>query len=475
MFRDLKPYVEYHKVALPWLEEVPAHWAVTRAKNILRPIDVRSAHGDEELLTVSSARGVVPRSSASVSMFQAESYAGHKLCWPGDLVINSLWAWGRGLGVSRLHGIVSTAYGVYRPRSQESIEASYLNALARSDAFQWELQVRSRGVWKSRLQLTDDRFLGAPLLVPPAVEQAAIVKYLAHAHARMDRAIAAKRKLIALLEEQKQAIINQAVTRGLDPTVPMKDSGIPWLGQIPAHWELRRLKSVGTRFGSGLTPRGGGAVYQDTGIPLLRSQNVHFDGLRMDSVARIDRSTHEDMSGTHVRPGDVLLNITGASIGRACAVPETLLEANVNQHVCIIRTIRELCVPTFLALWLGTSGIQSEIRVSQNGSSREGLNSAAVKRLWLACPPVTEQSGIVDAVTLQLKSLGRTTISANREIGLLREFRTRLTSDVVTGQLDVREIAATLVDFVEAAPVDADSGEDESFDEFDEVLEEADA
>ena len=167
MIVDVKPYPAYKDSGVPWLGEVPEHWEVTRGKNLFRCIDVRSSTGKEELLTVSSERGVVPRRSATVTMFQAESYLGYKLCWPDDLVINSLWAWARGLGVSSYHGIVSTAYGVYRLRPDSNCDPRFINELVRSTPFHWELQVRSKGVWTSRLQLTDDSFLGAPFPKPP--------------------------------------------------------------------------------------------------------------------------------------------------------------------------------------------------------------------------------------------------------------------------------------------------------------------
>src|SRR5688572_3023838 len=155
---DLRPYSEYKLLGLPWAESIPSHWFVRRGKSIFKCIDVRSETGDEELLTVSAAHGVIPRRTATVTMFKAESYAGYKLCWPGDLVINSLWAWGRGLGVTRHHGIVSSAYGVYRLRDQDAAVAAYIDALVRSDPFNWELHVRSKGIWISRLQLTDESF-----------------------------------------------------------------------------------------------------------------------------------------------------------------------------------------------------------------------------------------------------------------------------------------------------------------------------
>ena len=240
MTATLHPYPAYKPTGVEWMGDVPEHWDVRRGKALLCPVDIRSKTGDEELLTVSAGRGVVPRKSANVTMFKAESYVGYKLCWPGDLVINSLWAWAHGLGVSQHHGIVSSAYGVYRPLPK--VHDWFIHLLTRSLPFQWELQVRSKGIWVSRLQLTDEEFLRAPFPLPPLPEQTAIVRYLDHADRRIRRYVNAKRKLIALLEEEKQAIINRAVTRGLDPNVRLKPSGVEWLGDVPEHWEVRRLR-----------------------------------------------------------------------------------------------------------------------------------------------------------------------------------------------------------------------------------------
>jgi len=245
----LKPYAVMKDSGLPWLGAVPEHWDIARGKRLLKTVDERSKTGEQELLTVSSARGVIPRRHAAVTMFKAESYVGYKLCWPGDLVINSLWAWAGGLGVSKYHGIVSSAYGVYRPRDPSSTLPAYIDKLVRSSSFHWELKVRSKGIWTSRLQLTDEAFLDAPFPSPPASEQAAIVRFIDYVDRRIRRYIRAKRKLIKLLEEQRQAIIHQAVTGQIDvrtgkPYPAYKPSGIEWLGDVPEHWDVHRAKTM---------------------------------------------------------------------------------------------------------------------------------------------------------------------------------------------------------------------------------------
>src|SRR6201999_4183901 len=135
---------------LSWLGAIPASWTVKRAKSVFERLDKRSKTGREQLLTVSSARGIVPRNTANVTMFKAESYVGYKLCWPGDLVINSLWAWAGGLGFSKYFGLISSAYSVYRPREPFKSYASYFDRLLRSSSFNWEFVTRSKGVWVSR-------------------------------------------------------------------------------------------------------------------------------------------------------------------------------------------------------------------------------------------------------------------------------------------------------------------------------------
>jgi type I restriction enzyme, S subunit len=257
MASDLQSYSDYEAIDLPWLSELPRHWTVLRCKSVFDIIDIRSKTGQEELLTVSSSDGVVPRSQKKVTMFQAASYVGHKLCWSGDLVINSLWAWMTGLGFSKYHGLISSAYSVYRPKPVYKSYWHYFNYLLRSAVYKWEFVVRSKGVWTSRLQLLDSAFMDMPIIVPPPDEQDAIVRFLDAAEHRIRRYIRTKQKIIKLLNEQKQAIIQQAVTRGLDPDVPMKDSGVEWLGEIPGHWQVTAIGRLSTSrcdgpFGSGL-------------------------------------------------------------------------------------------------------------------------------------------------------------------------------------------------------------------------------
>jgi type I restriction enzyme S subunit len=441
---DLKPYADYKDSGLPWLGQVPAHWRTVRNGSLFGQ---RSQNGFAELpiLEVSLRTGVQVRSFGQAGRKQIMSDLGkYKRAVKGDLAYNTMRMWQGALGVCPVDGLVSPAYVVARP--YPGVDARYFAALFRTGDYMAEIDSASRGIVKDRNRLYWDQFKQMQSPCPPFEEQVAIMRFLENLNGRLERAIRAKRKVIALLSEQTQAVIQGAVTFGLDQSAPLKPSGIPWLGEIPQHWESRRLRSLATKFGSGVTPRGGASVYQDSGIPLLRSQNIHFGELRLDKVARIAPAIHEAMAGTHVRAGDVLLNITGASIGRVCAVPPTLEAANVNQHVCIIRPISTLCDSEYLAMFLGISAVQTAIYAAQSGSSREGLPIAEVKALRVALPSLTEQFEIRQTVKRETLLLRSAIATIEREIELLHEFRARLVVDVVTGKLDVRGAALRLLE-----------------------------
>jgi len=214
--RGLDPNVRLKPSGVEWLGEVPEHWEVKRGKFVFESVDVRSTTGSEELLTVSSRDGVVPRAGRDITMFMASSYVGHKLCWPEDLVINSLWAWANGLGFSPHHGIVSTAYGVYRLKKPYRALWQYLNLALRSGAYGWQFHVRSKGIWKSRLQLTDWSFLDMPVVLPPQEEVASICQKVENETAELGSAMKFAGREIELLRECRTRLIADVVTGKLD-------------------------------------------------------------------------------------------------------------------------------------------------------------------------------------------------------------------------------------------------------------------
>ncbi len=212
----LAPYPEYKDAGVNWVGSIPAHWPEKRAKYYFKEIDERSQTGDEEMLSVSHITGVTPRSQKNVTMFKAESNVGQKRCQPGDLVINTMWAWMSALGVSNHAGIVSPAYSVYRPRSNPDYDDYYLDNLLRIEGYRSEYICRSTGIRSSRLRLYPDKFLSMPVVCPPPEEQQAIIAHINEKCAEIGQAISRAEREIELMLEYRIRLISDVVTGQVD-------------------------------------------------------------------------------------------------------------------------------------------------------------------------------------------------------------------------------------------------------------------
>lgn len=305
--------------------------------------------------------------------------------------------------------------------------------------------IRENTIQATIQNVSAEKYANLSMPVPPIEEQGNIVCFLDNKTSEIDSLIADKEKLIKLLEEKRQAIINEAVTTGLNPNVKMKDSGVEWIGEIPEHWEIKKIKYLSTYVGSGKTPRGGGEIYTNEGVVFLRSMNVHFEGLRLNEIVYINPKIDEDMRSTRVQSGDILLNITGASIGRACIVPNDFPPANVNQHVCIIRPSQRDIVPTLLSKIMGSQIVQEQILMAQNGSSREGLNFPQVRNLSFPLSnSLEEQNEISNYIEDKTRAIYMSINDIQTQIEKLKEYRQSLIYEAVTGKIDVREYKKVL-------------------------------
>jgi type I restriction enzyme S subunit len=214
--KGLDPSVSLKPLGIPWLEGIPQHWEIKRAKYIFREVDHRSVDGNEELLSVSHITGVTPRSQKNITMFKAESYAGHKLCSPGDLVINTMWAWAGALGVTSYSGIVSPSYAVYRPYYPEKIVIGYIDELLRTSPYISNIICHSTGLRPSRLRFYPEDFLRLHIIQPPIIEQQAIVESIRVETARFNAAIARLEHEIGLIHEYRTRLDADVVTGKVD-------------------------------------------------------------------------------------------------------------------------------------------------------------------------------------------------------------------------------------------------------------------
>jgi type I restriction enzyme, S subunit len=433
----VKVYSKYQNTRLPWLDKMPDGWQIKRGKAVFRCIDVRSKDGAEELLTVSSKDGVVPRSSKKITMFMAESYEGYKLCWPGDLVINSLWAWMFGLGFSRHHGIVSSAYGVYRPKDQYSDYWKYFDCLFRSNAYDWELRVRSQGIWTSRLQLTDERFLDMPVLIPPKEDVVKIVNFISVVDSHIRYYIKAKQRAIRLLSEQKQAIITKAISRGINPNVQFKSSGVDWLGEVPVHWDVLPLKRLAWfKGGSGFPINFQGN--KNFEIPFYKVSDMTLPENEL-FLRNCNNSVSCEMAkelGAKVFPKDTIVfpKVGGAMLTnkRRITVKPSCIDNNMMGCVITGKVSLE-----FLFLKL----TQIDLGLMSKPGPVPAISEGEVREIRIPFPPdLTEQTEVVNYIKINTASFDKGIALYSRDIELIREYRARIISDVVTGKTDVRDV-----------------------------------
>jgi len=376
---------------------------------------------------MSQQHGLIPSKELDGHRLHSESYAGAKLCQPNDLVLNRLKAH---LGVfahARQPGLVSPDYTVLRPVHGDDV--AYFELVFKTPACVAELRRSTKGIVEGFWRLYTDDFYSIRVPVPPPDERAAILGFARACDAKVRWFIRNRRRLIEVLNEQKQAIINRAVTRGLDPNVPLKPSGIDWLGDVPKHWQTRRLKFLVRNVNEQTSTRQPDEVYIAlehvegwTGRINLPSENVEFD-------SQVKRFRPGDVLFGKLRP--YLAKVTRPDVPGVC-VGEFL----------VLRGTDEGLLPEFLQQELRSKRFIDIINSSTFGAKMPRADWTFIGNLVIVYPPThAEQLGILEEIGQQTASLQTAIDTAKREIDLIREYRTRLIADVVTGKVDVRHLA----------------------------------
>lgn len=436
---SLPRYQEYKHSGVSWLGEMPAHWSVQRYKQVFVEREERSTTGQETLLSVSAYTGVSPRSEIvdeGDHLSRAESLEGYKVCYPEDLVMNIMLAWNRGLGFSAFHGIVSPAYSVFRPLPGNS--PRFLDYMVRSDQVTLYYKAFSSGVIDSRLRLYPDTFGALHCILPPPDEQAAIAAFLDREAAKIDALIAEQEKLIALLAEKRQATISHAVTRGLNPDAPMKDSGVVWLGEVPAHWAVVPLKYL-VELKSGGTPSKDNLNYWDGDVPWASAKDLKVEKLGSTGDC-ITQMAVDDGAASLVPVGVVLVVVRGMILARMFPVVETLVPMAINQDLKAVLPSAQVNT-SFLAWLLRGSADESLQRLDEAGHGTKALRMDAWTSMHLPLPPLAEQIQIAEFLAKETAKLDVLSSESERAIALLKERRSALIAAAVTGQIDVRTAA----------------------------------
>ena len=479
MIADLKPYPAMKDLGVEWLGEVPAHWEVRRLRRTLRAVAERN-RSDLPLLSVVREKGVVLRDVSNKDEnhnFIPDDLTNYKVVEQGQFAMNKMKAWQGSYGVSKFDGIVSPAYFVF---NLDSVNGDYFHTAIRSKAYVPYFTQASDGVRIGQWDLSLARMREIPFSVPPRTEQAAIVRYLDYADRRIQRYIRAKQKLITLLEEQKQAIIHQAVTGQIDvrtgqPYPAYKPSGVEWLGDVPEHWEVLALKRVVRRLVDcehKTAPAVGESDYRVVRTTAVRYGRLRWEGTYCTTATAFTGWTKRGLP----EPGDVIFT-REAPVGEACVVPEGTAVC-LGQRTVLMKPQKGEYDSHFLVHMIYAGPPRDRVRLASQGSTVAHFNMDDIGWMQVLKPPYSEQLELVKAISNQTRVLELAVARAERETSLLHEFRTRLIAEVVTGKLDVREAASRLPDEVEEPePLDETDalteGKEEPSDDLDAAPEEA--
>ena len=449
MTSEFGPYKAYKASGVEWLGKVPEHWDVRKLRRTLRVMTERN-RPELPLLSVVREKGVVLRDVSNNDdnhNYIPDDLTNYKVVQRGHFAMNKMKAWQGSYGVSKFDGIVSPAYFVF---NVDGVDGEYFHIAIRSQAYVPYFTQASDGVRIGQWDLSLARLREIPFSVPPLPEQAAIVRFLDHADRRIRRYIRAKQKLIALLEEQKQAIIHQAVTGQIDvrtgrPYPAYKPSGVEWLGRVPEHWQILRLKNV-AHVQTGLTLGKDYRGTRTTSRPYLRVANVQAGRLDLTHVKSIDVPLNE-ADRTTLLTGDVLMTEGGDidKLGRGCVWRDEISKCLHQNHIFAVRCKHGLLSPEFLVgLMASQHGrVYFELTAKQT-TNLASTNSSTLRAFPMPLPVLEEQVAILNVLSEETNAMDHAMGQAEREIDLMREYRTRLIADVVTGKLDVRKAAAGL-------------------------------
>ncbi|MGC7561160.1 restriction endonuclease subunit S [Pasteurella sp. PK-2025] len=432
-----KQYQEYKNSGVEWLGDVPKHWEIVRTKHIYNYRQEPALQNDEIITAFRDGQVTLRKYRRTEGFTNSIQEHGYQHIHKGDLVIHEMDAFAGTIGIAEYSGKSTPVYTVLYPN--QNLNNTFFCYFFRTMALSGYISSLAKGI---RVRSTDFRWAtskNVPLVFPPLAEQTQIADYLDSETQKIDQLIAKQEKLIALLEEQRKSIISHAVTKGLNPNAAMKDSGVEWLGEVPEHWVVGKIKNLTTKIGSGKTPLGGAAVYTDFGILFLRSQNIFNNGIDITEKTFISESIDNEMKNTRVLAKDILLNITGGSIGRCCIYPDNFPPANVNQHVCIIRCNDKILPEMMHFFWISSFG-QTVIALQQTGANREGMNFYQIANTSFPIPPITEQNQIVNYLEKENQKIDKIIQKQTALIEKLKEYRASIIAHAVTGKIDVRKM-----------------------------------
>ena len=436
------PYPDYRDSGVEWLGEIPTHWEVRRLKYLATANDEALPETTDpsmeityvDIGNVDSIQGIT---DVEELVFENAPSRARRIVRQGDLIISTVRTYLRAIAkiqATDANLIVSTGFAVIRPRQMDNGFVAYA---VNAPYFVERVVAHSVGVSYPAINASELACLD--IAFPSLFEQRAIAAFLDRETARIDALVAKKERLIELLQEKRTALISHAITKGLDPDVPMKDSGVEWLGEIPAHWEAVRLKQASQI-------QGGFAFssdsFQNEGIPIIRMNNIRRGALDFENVVRIPE--HECKDEFALTEGDIIYGLSGSigstgSLGNFAVVRKGDTPAQLNQRVARFRPVIDRITDGFLVGALQTTVFYEQVLSYTTGTAQFNVSTNEIGNVSLALPSIEEQRVIAAFLDRETTKIDALAAKVREAIDRLKELRSALISAAVTGKIDVRK------------------------------------
>ncbi|MBI3137900.1 MAG: restriction endonuclease subunit S [Sphingobacteriales bacterium] len=410
-----------------WLGSIPHNWDCIRMKHLFKDVSIKNKP-DAELLSVTQNQGVVPRTWVENRMVMPSgALASFKFIQQGDFAI-SLRSFEGGLEYCHHDGIISPAYTVLK--AQKDFHLNYYKYLFKSSAFISELQTSVVGIREGK-NISYPELSYSFLPVPPKTEQTAIANFLDKKIALIDKAIAIKERQIELLKERRQILINRAVTRGLNPNVKMKDSGVEWIGEIPKHWEIKKLKFIGSiKYGLGQPPK-----EKENGLRLIRATNVERGEINEKDLLRVDPDDIPWKRDPELKENDIIVVRSGAYTGDSAIITREYSGAIAGYDMVLTPTNIS---PSFLAFSLLSNYIlYNQLYVLRLRAAQPHLNAEELGETLVLLPTQKEQEDISNYIKHFSNKVKVAMKNKETEIKILNEYKSSLINSVIIGKIKV--------------------------------------
>ncbi len=433
----VKKYPAYKDSGIEWSGLVPENWGALPIRAILEERNEKNeGRKTDYILSVTKDRGVIPYDEkGAIGNNKSEDIERYKLVYPNDFVINKMNVVIGSLGMSKYFGAFSQVYLVYKPRTSQ-ININYYSYIFSNPSFYKSLIKYCTGIMELRESLNKEDFKKLILPFPDYQTQTAIVEYLDRKTSLIDQAIDIKQKQIELLKERRQILIHKAVTRGLNPNVKMKDSGVEWIGEIPEAWEVVKLKYLSEFINDGTH---GSFSRVEDGYRLLSVRNLVDDKFvfREDDSRVSEKHFKEISSKFQIRSGDINLAIVGATLGKV-AIVDKYDELFVTQRsVCTIRVKEGVLLNSFLFYSIKSPAFQSYLWNNAGFSAQPGVYLGTIQSSVLSIPKIDEQKKIVDFLNETCLKYDTAISLKEQEIEKLKEYKATLINSAVTGKIKV--------------------------------------